>query len=467
MTSPTLESPRPRAEAARRPPGPPPRAAGALGRLRYGLNFLLDPFGFVGGRFQRYGDVYFVDAEGGAQPGLYVLRHPAHFEEVLVDKARSFDKGHSAFELLSELLGHGLLTTDDEVWRRQRRLVQPAFSKQRLEGYAAQMVAEADAEARRVRAGEPLDVSRAMMEMTLRIVCRTLFGYDSSGDAEPVRRSLAALQSSLTGVALALPLPSFLSPQARRMKRARAELDRIIYGLIDARRPREPHDDLLQRLVDAVDEDGSTLTREEVRDQLVTLFLAGHETTSNALTWTLHLLAEHPEEEARLFAELDEVLGGRLPTAADLPRLVYTDRVFTEAMRLYPPVYVVSRRAREDVQIGGWSIPRGSELALWIWHAHRDPRFWDEPWAFRPDRFAPGADAGRPRLAYAPFGAGARACIGKVFAQMEGVLSLATLSSRWRLRSTGAHVELSPRVTLSPRGGLRLVPERRGGPANE
>ncbi|MCB9594882.1 MAG: cytochrome P450 [Sandaracinaceae bacterium] len=441
------------------PPGPPPRRASTLGRIRDGLPFLIDPIGFVGGRFQRYGDIYFVGSERDRHPGLFVLRHPDHFEEVLVTKARSFDKGHTAFATLGQLLGDGLLNTDGEVWRRQRRLLQPAFAKKRLDEYAVAMVAEVEAEAATWRAGEDRDVAAAMMELTLRIVCRTLFGYDASGDTEPVRRAMSALQGSLAGIPI--PLPAFLSPQARRMKRARADLDAVIYGIIDGRRPGDPHVDLLQRMVDAVDEDGSTLTREEVRDQLVTLFLAGHETTSNALAWTFHLLSEHPEVEARMHAELDAVLDGGALTPEHLPRLELTDQIFTESMRLFPPIYALSRRASEDVEIGGWPVPRGSEVTLWVWHAHRDPRFWDEPWAFRPERFAKGAGEGRPRLAYMPFGAGARACIGKVFAQMEGVLALAAIASRWRLVSSGQHVEPNTRLTLSPRGGLRMRVERR------
>ena len=449
MTTPTV----------RRPPGPAPRKGGALGRLRYVLNFYLDPMGFVGGRFQRYGDAYFVDSADGSQPGLYVFRHPDHVEQVLVTKARSFSKQHSAFRTIGQVLGNGLLNSDGDTWRRQRRLVQPAFSKQRLTEYAASMVAEADAEVAGWRDGETRDVATSMMEMTLRIVCSTLFGYDSTGDADVVRQAMNGLQTSLGGIPL--PLPEVISPSARMIKRSRADLDRIIYRLIDARRPGESHEDLLQRLVDAVDEDGTTLTRKEVRDQLVTLYLAGHETTSNALTWTFHLLAEHPEAEARLHAELDEVLDGRLPTADDLPRLRWTEQCFTEAMRLYPPVYVLSRMAREDVEIGEWHLPAGSEVVIWVWHVHRDPRFWDEPWAFRPERFSPEASEGRPRLAYLPFGAGPRACIGKVFAQWEGTLALATIASKVRLEGTGGNVDLNPRITLAPAGGLEMRVRRR------
>ncbi|MFK7990551.1 MAG: cytochrome P450 [Sandaracinaceae bacterium] len=439
------------------PPGPASRKSGLLGTIRNNLGFVIDPMGFVGGRFQRYGDIYFVGSDG-SQPGLYVLRHPDHLQEVLVTRQRDFGKGHSAFATLSELLGEGLLTTDGETWRRQRRLLSPAFQKKRLEGYAAVMVDEAQIEVGRWSSAE-IDVSKAMMEMTLRVVCRTLFGYDASGDTDAVSRAMHDLQALLGRPPL--PIPKAIDPGRRRLARARRLLDDVIYPLIDSRSPGGLEDDLLQRMVDAADEDGSRLTRKEIRDQLVTLFLAGHETTSNALTWTFHLLGEHPEVEQALSEELDRVLAGRPPTAADLPALDLTTRVFTESMRLYPPVYVVSRGVLRDTTIGEWPVPAGSEVVMWIWHTHRDARFWEEPWRFDPDRFLPGRAAARPKLAYVPFGAGPRACIGKVFAQWEGVLMLATIAQRVRLRSLGGSVELSPRVTLSPAGGLKMRVERR------
>lgn len=302
------------------PPGPAPRKGGLIGTVKNGLGFLIDPTGYVGGRFQRFGDIYFVDSDG-SQPGLYVLRHPAHLEEVLVTRHRDFGKGHSAFATLSELLGDGLLTTDGDTWRRQRRLLSPAFQKKRLEGYASVMVDEAKIEVSRWSAGE-IDVSKAMMEMTLRVVCRTLFGYDPSGDTDAVGRAMRDLQALLGRPAL--PLPKAIDPGRRRLARARRLLDDVIYPLIDSRAPGGAEGDLLQRMVDAADEDGSRLTRKEIRDQLVTLFLAGHETTSNALTWTFHLLGEHPEVESALTEELGGVLDGRLPTAADLPALDLT-----------------------------------------------------------------------------------------------------------------------------------------------
>jgi len=425
--------------------------------VRYGLNFLLDPMGFVGGRFARFGDIYFVGAEG--EPGLYVLRHPEHLEEVLVHQARAFHKKHSGFSLLTRVLGDGLLTTDGDTWRRHRRLVQPAFARSRLEGYARAMVGEAAREVDGWRDGARVDVSRAMMETTLRIVCRTLFGHDASGHGDDVAAAMDRLQSAVLG--FDLPLPAWLNPAERRLQRANATLDAIMYAMIDARAPGQPHDDLLQRLVDAQDDDGSGLSRREIRDQLVTFFLAGHETTSNALSWTFHLLGDHPEVERRLHAELDEVLEGRPPTYGDLAGLPYTEQVLLEAMRLYPPVYVLARKAVQDATVGGYRVPAGSELVLWLWHAHRDPRWFPEPWAFRPERFAPSAPA-RPRGAYLPFGAGPRACIGKVFALVEGQLALATIASRVRLRPAPGHaVELQPRITLSPAGGLPMIVERR------
>jgi cytochrome P450 len=448
-----------------RPPGPPPRQAGLLGRIKYGLNFLLDPLGFVGGRFARYGDVYFVGAERDSAPGLFVLRHPDHIEQVLITDARKMRKTHSAFANLSQVLGDGLLTTDGEVWRRQRRLVQPAFSRARLEGYARAMGEEARAEADRWKAGETRDICVDMMEMTLRIVSRTLFGHDSSGDAESVRRSMAAFQSSLLGAGLGIP--RWISPAEWRISRATAALDEIIYRIIRERRTSRGTDvDLLQMLLDAVDEegDGGGLSEREIRDQIVTLFLAGHETTANALSWTFYLLSQHPEIEARLHEEVDRVLAGRAADFGDVARLPYAEQVFLEAMRLYPPVYVIARQAAEALDIGGFHVPAGSEIVLWVWHVHRDPRWFDEPWAFRPERFERARIAERPKNSYLPFGAGPRACIGKSFAQIEGQLALATIAARHHLELAPDHpVELSPRITLAPSKGLKMIVHARHG----
>jgi cytochrome P450 len=447
-----------------RPPGPPPRDS-LLAHARYFTGFLLDPIGFVARRFDRYGDIYYAPSAG---TGLYVIRHPDHLREVLVTRASSFHKTHSAFARLSLVLGDGLLTTDGDTWKRQRRMVQPAFSSARLAGYAGVMVQEAaraagagDAEGA-WRDGEVRDISREMMELTLRVVSRTLFGHDvPARHIDVVGHAMRVFQTSLVRPDV---LPAWMpSPQRRKLEGALDALDAMTYGIIAARRAspaREP--DLLQMLVDAVDDegDGGRLGEKELRDQLVTLFLAGHETTSHALTWTLYLLSRNPRAERALHEELDHVLGDRDPTYEDLARLPYTEQVIHESMRLYPPVYSMARRAHEDTAIGPYAVPAGSEVILWIYMTHRDPRFYPEPDAFRPERFTPDEEAKRPKLAHLPFGAGPRACIGKVFAMMEARLVLATLARRWRFELApgrrGGSVVPQPRITLVPRGGMKM-----------
>ena len=444
-----------------RPPGPPTRKAGLLSRVRYGLSFVIDPFGFIQGRFDTYGDAYFVEAAG--QPGLYVFRRPDHVHQVLVSEAKKFRKTHSAFRELGQVLGEsGLLTTDGELWRTHRRIVQPAFSPKRMGEYGAVMIEEAVREAETWRPGEPFDVSASMMELTLRIVARTLFGHDASGDVDAIRDAMRSLQEGIVG--RAITLPRWLDFVGRRAEAAVASVDRVIEAMIRARRGGDGagSDDLLQRLLDASDpETGVRLSDGEIRDHLVTFFLAGHETTSNALTWAFHLLGDSPAQRRRLEDHLDEVLGDRDPTPEDFPRLGFATQVLEESMRLRPPVYMLARQAAEDAQIGEWRVPAGSEVVLWIWHTHHDPRTYPDPERFDPDRFAPAAKAERPKGAYLPFGLGPRTCIGKHFALMEGTLLLATLAQRWRLRSHGRPPRLHPRVTLSPKGGLSMVPERR------
>jgi cytochrome P450 len=443
------------------PPGPPPRD-GLVANARYFAGFLFDPIGFVGRRFEQYGDIYYAPSGG---TGLYVIRHPDHLHEVLVTRASSFHKTHSAFARLSLVLGEGLLTTDGDTWKRQRRMVQPAFSSARLAGYAGVMVQEAARAAADWRSGEVRDMSGEMMQLTLRVVSRTLFGHDvSARHIDDVGRAMRLFQSSLVRPDL---VPSWMSLRQRRLKQALAALDAMTYGIIAARRSSPTRQaDLLQMLIDAVDEegDGGRLTEKELRDQLVTLFLAGHETTSHALTWTLYLLSQNPDAERALNDELDRVLGDRDPTYDDFARLPYTEQVIHESMRLYPPAYSMARRAHEDTSIGDYPVPAGSEVILWIYMTHRDPRFYPEPDAFRPERFTPEQEAKRPRLAHLPFGAGARACIGKVFAMIEARLILATVARRWRLElAAGQRVEAQPRITLVPKHGMKMrIVSRRG-----
>jgi cytochrome P450 len=437
------------------PPGPAERTS-TLGSLGYYYRFLTDSIGFVQERFDQFGDIYYAPSRGVP---LYVLRHPDHLWEVLVRDGAKYSKTHTAVTMLEHFLGKGLLTTDGDVWRRQRRMVQPAFGKKRLAGYGRAMVDESKKIADDWHDGMTYDVSREMMELTLRVVCRTLFSHDVRGQSDDVAHAMDVFRSS---VGTPDPLPSWLSPWKRRADRALASLDAIIYGIIRERRAtgEEPDPaDLLHMLLTAVDTegDGGNLDDREIRDQLVTMFLAGHETTSHALTWTWYLLSQNPKAEQRFHAELDRVLGGRLPTYADLEQLPYTRWCFEESMRLYPPAVTIVRRAEQEAEIAGYRVPVGSEIVMWLYMTHHDARWFPDPRAFKPERFAPEEVAKRPKLAYLPFAAGARACIGKVFAMIEGQLVLATLGQRYRMTLEPGHpVELAPRVTLAPKHGMRM-----------
>jgi cytochrome P450 len=329
------------------------------------------------------------------------------------------------------------------------------------------MVEHSRAWSDRLRPGQTVALDREMMALTMAIVGRTLFDVDVGGEAEEIGTSLTAILSlfprftlPMAGLIQRLPLPSNF-----RFERALRRLDATIYRMIEERR-RNPGDrgDLLSMLMAARDEegDGTGMSDVQLRDELMTLFLAGHETTANGLTWTFYLLSQNPEAEARLFSELDEALEGRPPTLEDLPRLAYAERVFAESMRLYPPAWGLGRRALEDVPLGPYVLVRDSNVALSAWVIHRDPRFWPDPLRFDPDRFTPEAKASRPKFAYFPFGAGARQCIGESFAWMEGVLILATVAQRWRLRLLpGQRVATQPLITLRPRYGMRMVAEAR------
>lgn len=449
--------------ASGNPPGPTARFPGALL-----LAFRRDPLGLLERTARRYGDVSMLRL---GRTRLYLLNHPDFVKDVLVHQHRGFHKGRG-LELAKHLLGEGLLTSEGEFHRRQRRLAQPAFHQQRLASYAAAMVKQAErvserwAELGERTAAPPvLDIHQEMMRLTLGIVAETLFGAEVEDEAQQVGQAIATsmqLFRSFTTLPFASLLERLPLPSTRRFLRARSRLDATIYRLIaDRRTAAEDRGDLLSMLLLAQDEEGSGgMTDEQLRDEAMTLFLAGHETTANALTWSWYLLSRHPEVEARLHAELDAVLGQRRTDAADVPRLTYTSRVLAESMRLYPPAWVLGRRAILDYEAAGYRVPRGSIVLLSQWVMHRDPRFFPDPECFDPDRWTDEARAARPRFAYFPFGAGPRICIGEQFAWMEGVLVLATLARRWRPRlAPGHHVALQPSITLRPAGGMRMVLE--------
>jgi cytochrome P450 len=365
------------------------------------------------------------------------------------------------------LLGEGLLTSEGEFHLRQRRLAQPAFHRQRIAGYAATMVEYTARACDQWRVGETRDVAREVMRLTLAIAGKTLFDADVEGEADEIGKALTTtfeLFNSLT-----LPFAQLLErlplPATRRFQKARERLDSTIYRIINERRASgEDRGDLLSMLIAARDEegDGSGMTDEQLRDEAMTIFLAGHETTANALTWTWYLLSQHPEIEARFHAEVGGVLKGELPTAEDYPRLRYTEMVFAEAMRLYPPAWIIGRRALGDYQIDGYTIPARSILLLSQYVTHHDERFFPDPFRFDPERWTPEARESRPKFSYFPFGGGPRLCIGESFAWMEGALVLATIAQRFRMRLTPGHpVEMQPLVTLRPKHGMRMALEAR------
>lgn len=442
------------------------RAPGESRPLSTILALRRDPLGYLERIAAQYGDIAHLRV--GPFPLVFV-NHPDLIHEVLVAKDASFVKGR-ALDQTRDVFGKGLLTSEGEFHKRQRRLIQPAFHRRRIEAYADAMAADAASAADRWKDGETLDIAGEMMRLTLRIVARSLFSVDVEDDeAREVGQALDALVDAFSVVAVSfggllqkLPLPSNL-----RSRRALRTLDALVYGLIRERRGSgqsgtEGGEDLLSLLLAARYEEGGGMDDRQVRDEVLTLFLAGHETTANALAWSWYLLASHPGAEARFHAEIDSVLGDRLPGAADLPSLPYTRQVFAESMRLYPPAWAVSRKAIEPLTIGGYPVPAGAGVLASQWIAHRDPRFFEEPASFRPERWTEEFEAGLPKLAYFPFGGGPRLCIGMGFAWMEGVLLLATIGRRWRMRLVPGHpVEPHPRITLRPRNGVRVTLETR------
>jgi len=412
---------------------------------------------------ERYGDlVYF---EFGPQP-MFLVNNPDYIRDVFVTHNRKFMKGEG-LQRAKRLLGEGLLTSEGEFHLRQRRLAQPAFHRQRIAGYAATMVEYADRACDRWLAGETRDVAREMMRLTLAIAGKTLFDANVEGEADEIGKALTTTFELFN--TLTLPFRQLLErlplPASKRFLKARERLDATIYRIINERRASgEDRGDLLSMLIAARDEegDGSGMTDEQLRDEAMTIFLAGHETTANALTWTWYLLSQHPEIEARFHAEVDGALKGALPTAEDFPRLRYTEMVFAEAMRLYPPAWVIGRRALCDYQINGHKIPARSILLISPYVTHHDARFFPDPFRFDPERWTPEARESRPKFSYFPFGGGPRVCIGESFAWMEGALVLATIARRFRMRLAPGHpVEMRPLVTLRPKHGMRMILESR------
>lgn len=418
-----------------------------------------NPIQFLSRLADEYGDVAYFKLGPNS---MYLVSRPDYIKDVLVTNHKNFLKGRG-LQRAKVTLGEGLLTSEGELHLRQRRMMQPAFHRQRVAGYGATMVQYGVRMRERWRDGATLDMSEEMARLTLAIVGKTLFDADVESDATDVGRALAT--TLLMFRRLTLPFSELLDklplPSNRRFQESREYLDSIIYRIIEERRASgEDRGDLLSMLLQAhdVEGDGSGMSDRQLRDEALTIFLAGHETTANALTWTWYLLSQHPEVEAQLHAELETVLNGRLPTVEDLPRLSYTEMVLSESMRLYPPAWLLGRIAIADYPIGEYTVPAGSTILMSQYIVHHDRRYYPNPFRFDPQRWTPEAKASRPRFAYFPFGGGPRQCIGEPFAWMEGILLIATLAQKWRMSHVPAHkVDMQPLITLRPKYGMQMV----------
>ncbi|HEX3559271.1 MAG TPA: cytochrome P450 [Pyrinomonadaceae bacterium] len=437
-----------------------PKGGRVMGNMR---EFNRDTLAFVERCAREFGDV--VRTRFLYVPA-YFLFHPEHIEYVLASGSKNFIKPMSLRSpFFLRLVGNGLVTSEGDFWRRQRRLAQPAFHRDRTSAYGETMVAFTERVLGRWRDGETIDAHEEMMRLAQSIVVKTLFGADVSDASDRVGRALHRIVRPFASQATLkwildnrLPTPGHL-----RFNRAVREIDRVVYQIISERRASGADTgDLLSMLLRAQDEDGTQMTDRQLRDEVMTLFLAGHETTALTLTWAWYLLARNAEVEGKLHAELEEVLQNRAPTVEDLPRLRYTERVVKESMRLYPPAYAVGREAVRDCEVGGYRIPAGMQIFAFQWVVQRDARWYDEPESFRPERWRDEVASRLPKFAYFPFGGGPRQCIGNSFALMEAVLVLATIARRFRLRLVPGHaVGLLPAMSLRPKGGVHVRLEKR------
>jgi len=439
------------------------------------------PAGFIGGHFRAFwrhridfltrqaalGDVGHFKL---ANRPMYFINHPDLIRDMLVVNADKFIKGR-ALQRAKALFGEGLLTSEGEFHLRQRRMIQPAFHRNRIEEYARSMVEVAERTGNSWQDGTVVNIDKEMMHLTLRIVAKTLFNADVSSEADEIGQAMTTLVGLFNF--LVLPFSEWLEklpiPQAIRSKRAVKTLDKIIYKIIDERR-RSGRDegDLLSMLLVAQDEDGSAMSDQQIRDECLTLFLAGHETTANALTWTFFLLSQNPNAEKALHRELERVLSIsdselRIPTFDDLPELKYAECVIAESMRLYPPAWAIGRIALEDHEFGGFTIPKGALILASPYIMHRDGRFWEHADKFIPERWESRSvkEAGQKNI-YFPFGGGVRRCIGESFAWTEGILLLATLARKWKLSlDSDQKISIDPQITLRPKHAVRMRTEAR------
>jgi cytochrome P450 len=443
-------------------PGHPP---GPKGRFLLGslIEVSRDWLGFYARCAEEYGDVVRIHL---AHVPVYLVAHPRDIETVLVTNAGNFTKS-ADYRALARVLGRGLLTSEGEFWKRQRSLIQPAFHRQNILTYAALMTRAAGRMLDSWKEKAERNIHEDMMRVTLEIVAQCLYGAEVADAAERVGKAMDVVtEQFINNASLAMLFPFDIPVRfARREWRAIRELNEIIGNIIRERRASDqPREDLLEMLLRARDADNNPMSDAQLRDEVMTLFLAGHETTAIALSWACYLIAQNPHIEKKLAEELRAVLGDRVPAPEDLPRLRYTEMVFKEAMRLYPAVWGIGRRAVNACDLGGYRVPAASNIFILQWRTQRDPRFFPDPERFDPERWRedPVRSGKIPRFAYFPFGGGSRVCVGAAFAMMEATLLLAMIQQKYPLEVVPGHpIEVFASVTLRPKYGIRVIPHRR------
>jgi cytochrome P450 len=437
------------------PPGP--RGAPIVG---VALQLRRDPLAGMRQMAREYGDIVRFHV---LMQERTLLNRADLINQVLVIQHAKFHKSDLTRRITARMLGQGLLVSEGEFWRRQRRLAQPAFHKSRTNDYASTMLEIAQTHIRDWREGEARNIAQEMTALTLDIAVRTLFGTTLPGEANKVGVAMTFLMRySLRRQRLPFRIPERIpTPANRRANRELEFIDSLVYRMISERRAAgnsNHHNDLLALLMAAMDEDGTQMTPQQLHDEAMTLFLAGHETTAQMLSWTWFALSENPAVEARLHEELHGVLGGRPPGAADFPRLPYLQALMNEVLRLYPPAYILAREVVSPCEIGGYGFRAGSTIVLSQWITQRDPRYYDDPDAFRPERWLDGLEDRLPAGAYFPFGDGPRRCIGQGFALLEAAIVTATIAQKFSFRMVPGHPVIpEPLVTLRPRHGIQMT----------
>jgi cytochrome P450 len=460
------------------PPGPTYKLPGKLLR-----QFIRDPINTLSTIAREYGEISYFKL---GPEHVYLINNPDYIEKVLIYDHRNFKKG-KRLQTAKIVLGEGLVTSEGDFHNHQRRLIQPIFHPKQIMIYSNIMTDYAVRMRNRWKDGSTVDISEEMMRLTLGIICKSVLNYDVESEAQEVGKALTTvrnyskrLQSPIGQVLNKIPI----LPAPKRAREARKKLDSLVYGLISDRRQQEEsgsemrYDDLLSRLMQAQESNtanhvsnngiSSTSTSptstsdgkmsdKQVRDEVMTIFIAGHETTSNALTWTFCLLSQYPNVERKLHDEIELVLGNRIPTADDIPKLQYTEMVLRESMRIYPPVWTMGRRVENDYTVGEYTIPAGSSILMCQYVMHHDPRYYEKPEEFNPDRWTDDFKTRLPRFSYFPFGGGIRGCIGESFAWMEGVLIIATIAQEWSMHLVPSQrIKLDPAITLRSKYGMKM-----------